>query len=77
MTLSLPIVNLQTGAEFGDMTQILRNLGSCPPPLEFGAICEFSSRGNKAKSFHAAGHGVYKVEIKVINMEVFGCLYIE
>jgi len=25
------------GAEFGDMTQILRNLGSCPPRLEFGA----------------------------------------
>jgi len=24
------------GAEFGDMTQILRNLGSCPPRLEFG-----------------------------------------
>jgi hypothetical protein len=39
-------VNLQTGAEFGDMTQILRNLGSCPPCFEFGAICEFSSRGN-------------------------------
>jgi hypothetical protein len=30
------------GAEFGDMTQILRNLGSCPPHLEFGAICEFT-----------------------------------
>jgi hypothetical protein len=41
-------MNLQTGAEFGDMTQILRNLGSCPPRLEFGAICEFSSRGNDA-----------------------------
>ena len=43
MTLSLPVVNLKTGAEFGDMSQILRNLGSCPPFLEFGAICEFSS----------------------------------
>jgi len=41
-------VNLQTGAEFGDMTKILRNLGSCPPCFEFGAICEFSSRGNDA-----------------------------
>ena len=41
-------MNLQTGAEFGDMTQILRNLGSCPPRLEFGAICKFSSRGNDA-----------------------------
>ena len=48
MTLYLQILNLQTGAEFGDMTQILRNLGSCPPRLEFGAICEFSSRGNEA-----------------------------
>ena len=36
------------GAEFGDMTQILRNLGSCPPRLEFGAIGEFLSRGNDA-----------------------------
>jgi hypothetical protein len=43
-----PIINSQTGAEFGDMTQILRNLGSCPPRLEFGSICEFSSRGNDA-----------------------------
>jgi hypothetical protein len=58
--------------EFGDTSQILRNLGSVPlvlgsvplvsgirghdpsspefgivsPRLEFGAICEFSSRGN-------------------------------
>jgi len=46
--LYLQILNLQTGAEFGDMTQILRNLGSCPPRLEFGAICEFSSRRNGA-----------------------------
>jgi hypothetical protein len=36
------------GAEFRDMTQILRNLGSCPPRLEFGAIREFSSRENDA-----------------------------
>jgi hypothetical protein len=36
------------GAEFGDMTQILRNLGSCPPRLEFGTICKYSSRGNVA-----------------------------
>jgi len=48
MTLYLQVLNLQTGAEFGDMTQILRNLGSCPPRLEFGAICEFSSRTNDA-----------------------------
>jgi hypothetical protein len=41
-------MNLQTGAEFGDMTQILWNLGSCPPRLEFGAISEFSSQGNHA-----------------------------
>jgi hypothetical protein len=32
---------------------------------------------NKAKGLHVAGHGVYKVAIKVINMEVFGCLYIQ
>ena len=41
--LYLQVLNLQTGAEFGDMTQILRNFGSCPSRLEFGAICEFSS----------------------------------
>jgi hypothetical protein len=33
--------------------------------------------GNQAKGFHAASHGAYKVAIKVINMEVFGCLYVE
>jgi hypothetical protein len=43
-----PVVDLQTGAEFGDITQILRNLGSSPPHLEFGVLCEFSSRGNDA-----------------------------
>ena len=43
MTLYLQILNLQTDAEFGDMTQILRNLGSCPPCLEFGAICKFTT----------------------------------
>jgi len=47
-TLYLQVLNLQTGAEFGDMTQILRNLGSCPPRLEFGVIYKFSSRGNDA-----------------------------
>ena len=36
------------GAEFGDMTQILWNVESCPPRLEFGAIGEFFSRGNDA-----------------------------
>jgi len=33
--------------------------------------------GNQAKGFPVAGHGVYKVAIKVINMEVFGYLYIQ
>ena len=47
-TLYLQVLNLQTGAEFEDMTQILRNLGSCPPRLEFGANYKFSSRGNDA-----------------------------
>jgi hypothetical protein len=30
MTLYLQVLNLQTGAEFGDMTQILWNLGHVP-----------------------------------------------
>jgi len=47
ITLYLRAVNFQGGAEFGDMTQILRNLGSCPRRLEFGAICEYSYSGNE------------------------------
>jgi hypothetical protein len=31
------------GAEFGDMTQILRNLGSCPLVLNSAPVCKFST----------------------------------
>jgi hypothetical protein len=34
------------GAEFGDMTQILRNLGSCPPRLEFGTRLQIHDLDN-------------------------------